>query len=399
MSKFICLNCYCHGFASDDDYFTHLYTGECYERFICENCDIKFNTKKLLNAHVVDCVSKNKVVKKIPIESIEIITNNNYIYIIKEREFIKTNENVYKIGRTKRGHSKRTNEYPKDSVVMLVIKVSDDKVYETAILEHLRNVSKQRKDIGSEYFEDNFYNLSKYVMEIIMKLNKTYTNIITKTMCHKTNHNIVDLNPENPQIAMRSSDMIYYWQYMEKYRKDDFNNLITLMIESYKNDNLRLAINTLLRFAHNLYDNGIGGCWYRHGNLTCRNDNNIYKIYIYDYDDKIGSWKICRNIKLIARIISNEFRYLNATVKQLKNIIDDMNICEISNDTETLYNNDTINLLVDCIKTCCQDSKRKKLIDGEHKERDTQLSYAIKSKYKSEYKLCDLEQFDIDIID
>lgn len=36
----------------------------------------------------------------------------NYIYLLQEREFIKTNENVYKVGMTKKENHKRFNQYP-----------------------------------------------------------------------------------------------------------------------------------------------------------------------------------------------------------------------------------------------------------------------------------------------
>ena len=42
----------------------------------------------------------------------------NYIYLLQEREFIKTKENVYKIGRTKKENYKRFHQYPKGSVLL-----------------------------------------------------------------------------------------------------------------------------------------------------------------------------------------------------------------------------------------------------------------------------------------
>ena len=35
----------------------------------------------------------------------------NYVYLIQEREFIKTNEKIYKLGKSKQEHNKRANQY------------------------------------------------------------------------------------------------------------------------------------------------------------------------------------------------------------------------------------------------------------------------------------------------
>jgi len=45
--------------------------------------------------------------------------SNNYIYLLKEREFIKTNEHIYKIGRSKQENTKRFLQYPKGSQLII----------------------------------------------------------------------------------------------------------------------------------------------------------------------------------------------------------------------------------------------------------------------------------------
>jgi hypothetical protein len=57
----------------------------------------------------------------------------HYIYILREREFIKTNENIYKVGKTTKMAYKRFNQYPNGSKLELMISVDDcdskEKVY------------------------------------------------------------------------------------------------------------------------------------------------------------------------------------------------------------------------------------------------------------------------------
>ena len=42
----------------------------------------------------------------------------NYIYLLQEREFIKTKEHIYKVGMTKQENHERFNQYPKGSILL-----------------------------------------------------------------------------------------------------------------------------------------------------------------------------------------------------------------------------------------------------------------------------------------
>lgn len=77
----------------------------------------------------------------------------NYFYIIREREFIKTNENIYKIGKTTQELHKRMSAYPKDSESILSLKVPDCHEFEKIMIKTFKENFVQRTDIGTEYFE------------------------------------------------------------------------------------------------------------------------------------------------------------------------------------------------------------------------------------------------------
>ena len=49
----------------------------------------------------------------------------HYIYLLQEREFVKTSELIYKVGKTKKEHYTRFNQYPIGSVLLLHIKCED----------------------------------------------------------------------------------------------------------------------------------------------------------------------------------------------------------------------------------------------------------------------------------
>ena len=78
---------------------------------------------------------------------------SQYIYLLQEREFIKTKENVYKVGMTKKENNKRFNQYPKGSVLLFQIICNNCNNMEKIILKKFKETFKQKKDIGNEYFE------------------------------------------------------------------------------------------------------------------------------------------------------------------------------------------------------------------------------------------------------
>ncbi len=78
---------------------------------------------------------------------------SGYIYILIEREFIKTEENVYKIGKTKQEYMKRFKQYPKDSVLIEQIYCEHCDEIERELIKLFKVKYTQRRDIGIEYFE------------------------------------------------------------------------------------------------------------------------------------------------------------------------------------------------------------------------------------------------------
>ena len=67
-----------------------------------------------------------------------------YIYLLQEREFIKTRENIYKIGKSKQKNLKRIQNYPNGTKLIIQLECENCDINESF---------KQRTDIGTEYFE------------------------------------------------------------------------------------------------------------------------------------------------------------------------------------------------------------------------------------------------------
>lgn len=77
---------------------------------------------------------------------------NQHVYLIQEREFVKTDEPVYKLGRSFKIKN-RCGEYPKDSMIITILRVNDCVRAEKYLLSRFEQLFVKRTDIGCEYFE------------------------------------------------------------------------------------------------------------------------------------------------------------------------------------------------------------------------------------------------------
>jgi hypothetical protein len=95
---------------------------------------------------------------------------DGHIYVVKEREFIKTNENIYKIGRSK-NIVRRMPAYPKDSLIYSIMYSQNVVESEKALITHFDTLFKKRTDIGYEYYEADENEL---MMECTMFIHNLY---------------------------------------------------------------------------------------------------------------------------------------------------------------------------------------------------------------------------------
>ena len=77
-----------------------------------------------------------------------------YFYILREREFIRLNEQTYKIGQTRFLH-KRFQNYPKQSCIYLNLAVANCVDFEREVMKLFRNKYQNRTEYGREYFNGN----------------------------------------------------------------------------------------------------------------------------------------------------------------------------------------------------------------------------------------------------
>lgn len=91
-----------------------------------------------------------------------------YLYIIKEREFLKTNENIYKVGCTE-NINKRVSQYPKGSLILFLLAIFNFRNIEKLWIKQLNDIKeiKNRKDIGREYFEGDYLIMINKLINIL----------------------------------------------------------------------------------------------------------------------------------------------------------------------------------------------------------------------------------------
>jgi len=87
------------------------------------------------------------------------------IYLLQEREFVRLNEDVYKIGRSS-NIKNRMNNYPKSSNIELMMGCRDSVAVEKALLEIFRKQFKPMKEYGSEYFQGDKLEMIKIITNL-----------------------------------------------------------------------------------------------------------------------------------------------------------------------------------------------------------------------------------------
>lgn len=101
--------------------------------------------------------------------------DNHYIYLLQEREFIKTNEKIFKIGKTKQENLKRFANYPNGSKLLFqCICINCDDI-ERDIITSFKDLFIHKKEVGNEYFEGDY----------IMMIDIIYTKIQEYKNCCK----------------------------------------------------------------------------------------------------------------------------------------------------------------------------------------------------------------------
>ena len=168
----------------------------------------------------------------------------NYMYLLQEREFIKTKEAVYKLGKTTKVNHTRFNQYPKGSVLLFQIICQNCNSMEPLLLNMFKEHFFKRVDIGNEYFEGD----CDQMIHII------YSAVREEKMCKQhlqptINFTIPkhDISQELKQIKQQEKEARQKWEKEKKLAKIQKIQERIGLIEHANNDK-KLAISPELQW-------------------------------------------------------------------------------------------------------------------------------------------------------
>jgi|LakMenE18May11ns_1017448.scaffolds.fasta_scaffold9954712_2 hypothetical protein len=93
--------------------------------------------------------------------------NIQYVYMIKTREFVRMNENIFKIGRTEQLNLGRFNSYDKGSVLLFQSICENCRDCEKMIIKKFKENFIHRTDFGNEYFEGDCNKMISILCDIV----------------------------------------------------------------------------------------------------------------------------------------------------------------------------------------------------------------------------------------
>ena len=106
---------------------------------------------------------------------------NGYIYLIHLREFINSNQIIYKIGKTKDVCCRKINQrfmgYSKNSTIKLIMQVSNVDETEIKLIKLFDELFEKQTNLGNEYYKGD---CNKMILEICKNTNQDVSNIEQK---------------------------------------------------------------------------------------------------------------------------------------------------------------------------------------------------------------------------
>ena len=111
-----------------------------------------------------------------------------YIYLLQEREFIKTKENIYKLGKTKQENLKRIQNYSNGTKLNIQLECENCDIAEKNLIIIFKESFKQRTDIGTEYFEGDKDKMQEIIYNHINNCKKVIID------CYSLNEEYMDID-------------------------------------------------------------------------------------------------------------------------------------------------------------------------------------------------------------
>jgi hypothetical protein len=129
------------------------------------------------------------------------------VYIMHEREFIRTGEQIYKIGRTSQLGTSRASQYSKGSRLMIQKAVINARFTERIIIQQFTDAFEKLPDLGREYFQGNYAVMEALFLEIT-KLDIIDTTYLPHQLKHMGGRYVCITNRDGDIISVGAVDDI-----------------------------------------------------------------------------------------------------------------------------------------------------------------------------------------------
>ena len=169
----------------------------------------------LIYSFIIKHNESNELIKNI---NCEVFEKNNYIYLLREREFIKLNQEIYKIGMTTKSNYHRFLQYPKNSELLFQMKCNNCVKNEKTILKKFGEKYINQTDIGSEYFEGNAIEMINIIYDVIMNEYETISKKQNNTLVKEIRNNTLE------ELQIIEECIIHNHKYIGKKKKH--NNIL-----------------------------------------------------------------------------------------------------------------------------------------------------------------------------
>ena len=174
-------------------------------------------------------------------------SHSEYIYLLQEREFIKTNEPIYKIGKSKQENLKRICNYPNGTKLLFQIICEKCDFIERELINIFKNKYELQRNIGNEYFKGDYKEMIDDIYKYIsnnhdnhfdidnienVEIIDTYEKFMENTQIDK----IIITNKKKEEGYLRYKGKTTFHKIWDKNSKDENSEILYLWLKHNSNN-------------------------------------------------------------------------------------------------------------------------------------------------------------------
>ena len=233
---------------------------------------------------------------------------SGYIYLLQPLRSITSNEQIYKIGKTKRNNFKRFNEYPSGSILLLQSICNDCDSMEIKLLKLFDEKFIKKTDYGREYFEGNLIEMKKLINSEIMNEENIIDDNTKEDDDNVSDDNINDvINSFNCELCNFTTS-----------KKGNYNShLLTAKHKLQISDNKEKMDNFICSVCNKKYKSRVG-LW--------SHKKKCFKEKKIEYESKGKMHNTILNDSLILQILNDNKEFKNMIIENKKDCNKFMNI-------------------------------------------------------------------------